>query len=117
MLLEAKEFETLFEYDQLKRQQRERKVLIGFNEGDIKHMPTYKYNPGSDVWDSSEKNRPPAWCDRILWHGGPTSQKAYRSHQKLMLSDHKPVSALFEALVKVKNEEKYRKCYKEVMTK
>lgn len=114
--MDKKNFEKLIEHDQLRQQQMLRRAFIDFNEAPIKYQPTYKYDPGTDQWDSSEKNRPPAWCDRILWSGsGPTKCLVYRSHAQLKLSDHKPVSGLFNAQIKVINPEKHRKTYEEVI--
>lgn len=47
-----------------------------------------------------EKNRFPAWCDRILYSkNSKLKPKGYGSHPALLLSDHKPVSALYDAVV------------------
>lgn len=63
----------------------------------------------------AKKNRPPAWCDRILYRGGPTQPILYRSHPKLLLSDHKPISCLFSSTVKVVDEIRFREVYERVM--
>lgn len=60
--------ENMLQYDQLRKQQRESKAFVGFKEGKISFVPSYKYDVGTvGVWDSSEKARIPSWCDRVLW--------------------------------------------------
>ena len=39
----------------------------GFTEGKLTFAPTYKFDPFSDDYDTSEKMRIPAWTDRVLW--------------------------------------------------
>ncbi|OJD18764.1 hypothetical protein AJ78_01235 [Emergomyces pasteurianus Ep9510] len=60
---------SLIPHDQLHRQQRDGKALHdGWREGDISFLPTYKYDVGTTgTFDSSEKQRGPSWCDRILF--------------------------------------------------
>uniref|UniRef100_A0A671WVL9 phosphoinositide 5-phosphatase n=1 Tax=Sparus aurata TaxID=8175 RepID=A0A671WVL9_SPAAU len=112
-LISKKEFETLHSYDQLKRQIDEEAVFVGFVEGEIDFQPTYKYDTGSDLWDTSEKCRVPAWCDRILWRGKNIKQQHYQSHMALKTSDHKPVSSLLVA-GRI-NTEAYKKTFEEIV--
>ena len=116
-LLDEKNYNQLLLYDQLKIQCDLKKVFLNYQEGAINHPPTYKYDPGTDNWDSSEKNRCPAWCDRVLWKGSSIQLVTYQSNPKLKLSDHKPVSALFNSSIKVINATKHRKIYVEVLKK
>lgn len=115
--IELNEFGLLMEHDQLKQQHKLKRVFVGYKEGDVKFNPTYKYDPGTDNWDTSDKCRTPAWCDRILWKGNNIKQLVYRSHFTMRTSDHKPVSSIFEAGVKVIDTVKHRKIFEEVMKK
>uniref|UniRef100_A0A8C4JJL5 PI5PA phosphatase n=1 Tax=Dromaius novaehollandiae TaxID=8790 RepID=A0A8C4JJL5_DRONO len=88
-------------------------VLSGFQEGPLNFPPTFKFDVGTNKYDSSVKKRKPAWTDRILWKikspsAGPgaagcqpgrgglsVSQLCYCSHMEYTVSDHKPVAAVF----------------------
>ncbi|OTA81652.1 hypothetical protein M434DRAFT_206557 [Hypoxylon sp. CO27-5] len=61
--------DSLLPHDQLKRMIKERKAFHeGWREGPITFLPTYKYDVGTiGLFDSSEKQRAPSWCDRILF--------------------------------------------------
>jgi len=116
-LLEENNLEALQEADQFYHQKHQRKVFVGYEEGDITFLPTYKYDPGTSDWDSSEKSRAPAWTDRILWKGDHIAQTAYRSHMKLKVSDHKPVSAVFRTGMKVIDKIRRQKIKEDIMKK
>lgn len=56
----------------------------------------------SDEYDTSEKHRTPAWCDRILWRSRVSSRvrlKEYRRYE-VDVSDHRPISGSFDVTVK-----------------
>ncbi|KAI0378216.1 DNase I-like protein [Hypomontagnella monticulosa] len=61
--------DSLLPHDQLRRMIKERKAFHeGWHEGPITFLPTYKYDVGTvGLFDSSEKQRAPSWCDRILY--------------------------------------------------
>ena len=111
-----------------------------FQEGDLNFPPTYKFQPGTSLYERrpDKKTRAPAWlvteksypniqnnipfrCDRILWKVKGTQDRTsvslleYTSIPTLLLSDHKPVRALFEVQVSVIIEEKRRNVFREIM--
>ncbi len=96
----------LLERDQLllSRKRNPGLRLRAFNEAPINFAPTYKYNVGTDEYDTSEKQRSPAWCDRLLYRGlGRIKQTEYRRHDGIKVSDHRPVSGKFKLRVKTIN--------------
>ena len=92
----------LLERDQLLVSKRRNPsfCMRAFMECPITFAPTYKYDIGSDKYDTSEKRRAPAWCDRILYRGaGKIKQLSYKRHE-LRVSDHRPVSGHFKMRIK-----------------
>lgn len=66
-LISESNWDTLLQAEQLTLQKEQGNVFNEFIEAPLQFPPTYKYNPGEDVYDQSEKNRTPAWTDRVLW--------------------------------------------------
>ncbi|XP_005502061.2 inositol polyphosphate 5-phosphatase K isoform X2 [Columba livia] len=109
-----KRYNLLWEKDQLNMAKKEEAFLQEFIEGPLQFKPTYKFDLYSDVYDTSEKKRKPAWTDRILWRvknlckhaakEGEFSEEEqtisvtlnnYISHMSYGISDHKPVTGTF----------------------
>lgn len=108
-------YEMLLKFDQLKQEMMKGNCFHGYTEGNIRFRPTYKYDPGTDDYDSSEKQRTPAYCDRILWKGTNIKQIAYNSVMEIRQSDHKPVYGVFRVQIKTKDELLFKKIHEEVL--
>jgi endonuclease/exonuclease/phosphatase family metal-dependent hydrolase len=116
--LNTNDFKYLFAQDQLAYQIQFNRGfrLRMFNEQPITFAPTYKYDRNTDDYDSSEKRRVPAWCDRVLWRARVEDRVRgvwYRRHE-IRVSDHRPVSAAFDVGVKRVQEERRAEVRKEV---
>lgn len=74
--------DSLLPHDQLRRLMKERIVFHdGWSEGPITFLPTYKYDVGTvGLFDSSEKQRAPSWCDRILYR----TRKAKQDYEQMV---------------------------------
>lgn len=97
--------DRLLQYDQLTQEINEGVVFQGFKEPTLQFRPTYKYDYGTDNYDTSEKARTPSWTDRIIYKGENLHPLAY-SDAPLRISDHKPVYAAYKANVRFINEDK-----------
>ncbi|XP_077652944.1 phosphatidylinositol 4,5-bisphosphate 5-phosphatase A isoform X4 [Urocitellus parryii] len=109
--IDSDQLHQLWEKDQLNMAKNTWPILKGFQEGPLNFAPTFKFDVGTNKYDTSAKKRKPAWTDRILWKvkapgGGPSpsgreshrlqvTQNSYRSHMEYTVSDHKPVAAQF----------------------
>jgi hypothetical protein len=90
--------------DQLQRVRQSNPTLMGsFIEGKINFKPTYKYDIGTDTYDTSEKRRSPAWCDRILYRAaeGLNVKQEFYCRGELFTSDHRPVKTLLTLDIKI----------------
>ncbi|XP_028807480.1 type II inositol polyphosphate 5-phosphatase 15 [Neltuma alba] len=105
-------FDWLRERDQLRAEMEAGNVFQGMREAIITFPPTYKFERhqvGLAGYDSGEKKRIPAWCDRILYRDSRSSFVAdcslecpvvstvlqYEACMDVTDSDHKPVRCIF----------------------
>lgn len=66
-LIHQRQYDLLQRYDELESLRTSGSLFNDFEEGKITFAPTYKFDKGTDRYDTSEKQRVPAWTDRILW--------------------------------------------------
>ncbi|KZT51822.1 DNase I-like protein [Calocera cornea HHB12733] len=97
-------FIDLLPYDQLQKELKNNPGfrLRGFSEAPITFKPTYKYDKRSDDYDSSGKQRTPAWCDRILFRCRDPKRITPLAYKRMEpnISDHRPVVGVFRVTVK-----------------
>lgn len=98
------EYQNLQIHDQLLKEMKFNRGfrLRSFQEGPIDFIPTYKYDPRTNEFDTSPKKRIPAWCDRILWRVLNSSRAVQTQYCRweANISDHRPISAVFDLTVK-----------------
>ncbi|WFD42472.1 hypothetical protein MPSI1_001117 [Malassezia psittaci] len=112
-LIREQKFRELTAADQLVNELQTNPMfrLRGFQEAPIHFPPTYKFNKHSYEWDTSEKLRIPAYCDRILWRGFTPDTVQCTSYKRwdTTISDHRPVSATFRVKSKSIHPERLAK--------
>jgi len=116
--IEAQDLEFLRRYDQLNMERSQGRVFVGFQEPVLNFPPTYKYQPGTLLYERrpEKKLRCPAWCDRVLWRAKDPSQVRCLTYRRaeLCLSDHKPVAAQLQAKVRMVVKEKRQEVAAEI---
>ncbi|KAL5714724.1 phosphoinositide 5-phosphatase [Ranunculus cassubicifolius] len=111
ILISRKDWSELVEKDQLIRELKKGRAFDGWTEGALTFPPTYKYEINSDKYRGEDPKcgrRNPAWCDRILYYGKGTRLLKYE-RVEFMLSDHRPVKAVYMAEVEVFSQKKLQK--------
>ena len=118
-LSERGQLKELQDNDQLNIERAQGRAFQGFEEGTLTFRPTYKYQPGTDMYEKrpDKKLRAPAWCDRILWMAQEPSHVTQLSYERaeLKISDHKPVMGTFLVTVKDVIQSRREQVYEEVM--
>ncbi|XP_051188600.1 type I inositol polyphosphate 5-phosphatase 13 [Lolium perenne] len=131
-MVSQRSFDWLREKDQLRAEMKAGKVFQGMREGLIKFPPTYKFQkgaPGLGGYDSGEKKRIPAWCDRVLYRDSRAvsvaecslecpvvaSITSYVAVMEVIESDHKPVRCTFSVDIARVDELTRRQEYGEII--
>ncbi|XP_068926416.1 synaptojanin-2 isoform X2 [Petaurus breviceps papuanus] len=140
--VKRQDWKKLLEFDQLQLQKSSGKIFKDFHEGAINFGPTYKYDVGSEAYDTSDKCRTPAWTDRVLWwrkkhpldktagelnlldndlnvdtkikHTWSPGALMYYGRAELQASDHRPVLAVVEVEVQEVDVDAREKVFQEV---
>jgi hypothetical protein len=96
-MIDAKQYASLMDYDQLTQQRRDEGILHGFQEPPITFAPTYRMQVGSDQY-MAEKGNAPSYCARVLTRSMANTWvkcTGYRAFRSVQVSEHQPVNATF----------------------
>lgn len=105
-LLKENLFEVLMNNDQLTINKKKGLIFQGFEEPPLFFRPTYKYDKGTDVYDTSKKHRIPSWTDRCVYKTkGKVECLVYSDENTMKTSDHNPVFCVFDVSVDLEKEE------------
>ncbi|XP_041481513.1 phosphatidylinositol polyphosphate 5-phosphatase type IV-like [Lytechinus variegatus] len=94
------DYDILLQHDQLNKAMQRNEIFQGFHEGKINFLPTYKFDIGEDIYDTSTKARVPSYTDRVLYKSRRVTDISlihYSSCEEIKTSDHRPVYGVFEA--------------------
>ena len=107
----------VFKNDQMTLQRESgQEYLIRYKEAEINFAPSYSFDTGTDNYDSSEKQRVPSWCDRIIWRLGDRVEAVYYDCLfEFKSSDHKPVRLGSELKINELVPELFDACYFETL--
>ncbi|KAI5574648.1 hypothetical protein POPTR_010G177400v4 [Populus trichocarpa] len=125
-------FDWLREKDQLRTEMGAGNVFQGMREAVIRFPPTYKFEkhqPGLAGYDSGEKKRVPAWCDRVLYRDSRSAHVSecsldcpvvssisqYDACMDVTDSDHKPVRCIFSIDIAKVDESVRRQEFGDIM--
>ncbi|XP_031705534.1 phosphatidylinositol polyphosphate 5-phosphatase type IV [Anarrhichthys ocellatus] len=89
----------LLEHDQLSKEMKDGSIFKGFQEAPIHFLPTYKFDIGCDIYDTTSKQRTPSYTDRILFRSRQADDikvVKYTSCSSIKASDHRPVVSVFQ---------------------
>ena len=105
-------FKDLLGNDQLIEALTNRQIP-DYKECEINFPPTYKFDFGTDIYDTSKKQRGPSWCDRILYCGDGIEPIHY-DFVDVRISDHRPVVAEFNIIAKKIDEQLKKQIEEEI---
>ncbi|KAE8291987.1 72 kDa inositol polyphosphate 5-phosphatase [Larimichthys crocea] len=88
-----------WQHDQLSKEMKDGSIFKGFQEAPIHFFPTYKFDIGCDIYDTTSKQRTPSYTDRILFRNRQADDikvDKYTSCSNIKTSDHRPVIGVFQ---------------------